>query len=289
MQPLHSLAVLRAQGADAASFLQGQLSQDMRRLNETQALIASINSAQGRVQAVPLLIQRPGEILLVLPTDILESTLARLRKFVLRAKVTLEDGRGHYAVFLDSGASGLPLQHRLDDGRSMVTLHDGAHALVIAPVSALPVTHSVAADAQLTLLNIRAGVPQVWAATQELFVAQMLNLDLLDGISFDKGCYAGQEIIARAHFRGAVKRRMFRLRTQAPPPAPGTRILHEGAHAGDVVASAVGDGNTELLAVLNLANVHQTLILDDASQASLQLATLPYEVPMPVTAEQRQT
>jgi folate-binding protein YgfZ len=113
-------------------------------------------------------------------------------------------------------------------------------------------------------------LPQVYPETHEAFVAQMLNLDLLGGVNFEKGCYTGQEIIARTHFRGAIKRRMFRFGYVGEPPLPGTRVLAGEQHAGDVVDAAAG----ELLAVINLAQQDAELKLDNGGQ--LKKLPLPY-------------
>ncbi len=118
-------------------------------------------------------------------------------------------------------------------------------------------------ETQWRLAEIRSGLPQVLPETHESFVAQMLNLDLLSGISFDKGCYTGQEIIARTQYRGAIKRRMFRFSAACPPPQPGTRILQGDQHAGDVVDAAATPEGCELLAVVSLAQ----------RDAALELAT----------------
>jgi tRNA-modifying protein YgfZ len=119
------------------------------------------------------------------------------------------------------------------------------------------------------LAGIRAGLPQVYPETHEAFVAQMLNLDVLGGIDFEKGCYTGQEIIARTHFRGAIKRRMFRFEC-ASSPAPGTKVLVGEQHAGEVVDGA----GSELLAVINLTQQDAELVLE--SGARLQRLPLPY-------------
>jgi folate-binding protein YgfZ len=123
------------------------------------------------------------------------------------------------------------------------------------------------------LARLRAGLPQVYPETHEAFVAQMLNIDLLGGISFEKGCYTGQEIIARAHFRGAVKRRMFLFQADGPAPAPGTRVLAGEQHAGDVVDAA----DDLVLAVVSLAQLKNELRVDGTSAALTRLA-LPYGV-----------
>src|SRR4030095_2542387 len=102
------------------------------------------------------------------------------------------------------------------------------------------------------LAGIRAGLPQVYPETYETFVAQMLNLDVLGGVNFEKGCYTGEEIIARTPSRGTIKRRMFPFECACPPPIPGTRVLTGEQHAGDVVDAAATEAGCELLAVITL-------------------------------------
>jgi len=266
-------------GVDAKSFLQGQLSFDLDQLTPARAELACCNSAQGRVQAVTWLIERGDAIALLLPANMVDSTLARLRKYVLRAKVKLEAGAERYAVFAVEGATldAPERTHREIDDRSFVQWPGQPHRLLcITSVSA----GTLASPAQALSwhrADIEAGLPQVYPQTHETFVAQMLNLDSLGGISFEKGCYTGQEIIARTHFRGAVKRRMFRFHAACPPPDPGERIVLGEQHAGDVV-DAVGtlDG-CELLAVVTLAHANEALRLQ-ASAAALERLPLPYQV-----------
>jgi folate-binding protein YgfZ len=227
-----TLGTLLVSGADARSFLQGQLSADVDALTPANAVLASCNSAQGRVQAVLWLVERSDGIALVLPASMAERTATRLRKYVLRSKVRIEASAA--AIELPDGHP-----YRETDWR---------------------------------LAGIRAGLPQVYPETYEAFVAQMLNLDQLGGVSFEKGCYTGQEIIARTHFRGAIKRRMFRFEYTGQPPEPGARILAGEQHAGDVVDAAPG----ELLAVINLAQQDAQLRLQ--SDAQLKKLPLPYSV-----------
>jgi folate-binding protein YgfZ len=215
-------------GADARSFLQGQLSCDMDTLSRDKPLLASLNSAQGRVQAVLNLIERDEGIVLSVVSSMAERTVQRLRKYVLRSKVKVE----------------------------------------IAGSVPSPVASSLLPD-------LRSGLPHVFPETHEAFVAQMLNLDVLGGISFEKGCYTGQEIIARAHFRGAVKRRMFRFAANCSSPVPGTRLLNNGEHAGDVVYAAATEDGCELLAVVSLAQADAALAIDGVS-GTLNKLSLPY-------------
>jgi folate-binding protein YgfZ len=235
---MSSLGSLLVSGADARPFLQGQLSADIDALTPAHALLASCNSAQGRVQAVLWLAERADGIALTLPASLTERIAARLRKYVLRSKVKIDELPAVTELIE-------PAAYREHDWR---------------------------------LAGIRAGLPQVYPQTYESFVAQMLNLDLLGGIAFEKGCYTGQEIIARTHFRGAIKRRMFRFQCACPPPAPGTRVLAGEQHAGDVVDAVATDAGCELLAVISLASQETELELESSRGARLQKLSLPYSL-----------
>jgi folate-binding protein YgfZ len=286
LQPvrLAHLAALRVVGPDAASFLQGQLSAEISALRPTQALLAACNSAQGRVQAVIWLIERDDGVALILPESIRGSITARLRKYVLRAKVKIESDEprliagvveaGALAHIDELSADRAHLQHA---GVSFVRLPGHAQVLLLASAPSWSEPNASGAIAW-RLDDVRAGLPQVYPETHEAFVAQMLNLDLLDAISFTKGCYTGQEIIARTHYRGAIKRRMFRFRAPCAPPAPGARIAVDDQHAGDVVEAIAVAGGCELLAVVSLSQVEQRLTLESATGAQLEQLALPYEI-----------
>ena len=230
---IESLAQIEVSGADARTFLQGQLSCDVDALQANSTTIASISSPQGRVQAVLFVTPIADSFVVSTIGPMLESAVQRLRKYVLRSKVILR---------------------------------------------ATPAAQSTADASAYLLAQIRAGVPHVFAQTTETFVAQSLNLDLLGGISFSKGCYTGQEIIARMHFRGTVKRRMFRFFASTIPPLPGTRIVSNEEHAGDVVYAAACDGGCELLATLHLTHTERDLQIANSNNAALKRLELPYEI-----------
>lgn len=272
---LEQLGVICVTGADARSYLQGQLSLDMERLHAQRVELASCNSAQGRVQAVVWLIERSDGIVLLLPVSMVDAMVARLRKYILRAKSRIESGAARLAVY-DAGMDDTlpPRSHAEHEGISTIGW-PGGRKLLIAPTG-IPAVADAARQAAWRLADIRAGLPQVYPQTHEAFVAQMLNLDLLEGISFDKGCYTGQEIIARTHFRGMVKRRMFRFRAACPAPEPGTRVIGAGAHAGEVADAAQTQDGCELLAVLTTAQADAPLELDGVPGVPLERMTLPY-------------
>jgi tRNA-modifying protein YgfZ len=273
---LDRFAVIAVSGGDAKSYLQGQLSFDIDRLTPGRMELSCCNSAQGRVQAVLWLIERSDATLMLLSSDLVQSTLTRLKKYVLRAKVKLEVS-DRFAVFaatnVDLDTS--PQAHVEAGDRTYVRWPgDPARYLCIAPADSAEVDPLV--EAAWRHADIAAGLPQVYAQTHESFVAQMLNLDLLGGISFEKGCYTGQEIIARTHFRGAIKRRMFRYRTDGAMPEPGSRVVLGEQHAGDVVDAVATSSGSELLAIVSLAHAEAQLQL--ASGAKLEKLPLPYQL-----------
>lgn len=276
--PLTTLAAIMVSGPDARSYLQGQLTADLDRLACTGVQLACCNSPQGRVQAVFWMLERSDGIALVLPASLLDSTVLRLRKYVLRAKAKIEAAKhlqvGVVArsalpadVTLDASAS-----HRELSGVSYFTLPGLDDVLVLG---ALAAPSDPDREHRWHLSQLRAGLPQVYAETHEAFVAQMLNIDLLGGISFEKGCYTGQEIIARAHFRGTVKRRMFLFHSAGPAPAPGTRVLAGEQHAGDVVDAVATEDGCDLLAIISLAQLNNELRID-GQHGALTRMSMPY-------------
>ena len=239
-----ALGVLAIRGADTARFLQGQVSADIERLDVGASTFAGFHNPQGRVIAL-LAVTRASteEFFAVLPRELVAGVAQRLSKFVLRAKVRITDESASHRVLGCSSSA------RADAG---VAIPWGSRRVLILPQDA-PFTVGEGTRDSGERADIAAGLPQVYAATSEAFVAQMLNLDLLGAIAFDKGCYTGQEVIARAHYRGRVKRRMQRWHNLS-----GTHLEPgQTAQAGDgrtvVVVRTVNDGPgaQELLAVGN--------------------------------------
>jgi folate-binding protein YgfZ len=266
------LGVLRARGADARSFLQGQLSNDLTLLSANHSLLAGYHNAQGRAIALLRLIEpAPGEVLAILPRELIAGVASRLRKFILRAKVQLADESAQWSISAlvapDAAAAAAPaFAHALSGPTHSVVRLGAALAVQVAEEPARWLLISSAQDTQALpgvmpasaqlwqRLAVAAGEPQVYGATCEEFLAQMLNLDVLGAIAFDKGCYIGQEVIARAHYRGRVKRRLQRFVTHAPAPlAPGDAgELPDGRAFKVVEAAQLEDGRCEFLAVAPL-------------------------------------
>jgi folate-binding protein YgfZ len=193
-----------ASGADAFDFLQAQLTNDLRLLQEQAQLLSAWCNPKGRVICIMRLKQSDTGYQMVLPAELAESVLKRLTMFRFRSRVDLESAP---ATADDLGISG--------------TTEDWL------------------------LNNLRAGRAEVWRAQSEEFTPHMLNLDLLGAVSFDKGCYPGQEIVARTHYRGATKRRTHRFES-AQALSPGDKIADGERDVGEVV-NAIG---TDLLAVI---------------------------------------
>ena len=202
-RPLAEFGALRFQGPDARKFLQGQLSNDMARLRAGVILRAGVHNPQGRTIALLWLAEQSSEdVLAMLPLELVAPVAAHLRRYLLRAKLTISDVSGVTQIY------GLRTHERGPGYWSF----DTQRALLINAGAPPTGCESLSRD-QWRQLDIALGEPQVYASTSGQFVAQMLNLDCVDAVSFDKGCYTGQEVIARAHFRGRVKRRMQRFET----------------------------------------------------------------------------
>jgi folate-binding protein YgfZ len=274
--PPAALGVLSFTGPDAARFLQGQLSADIEKLGVGASTLAGLHNPQGRVVAL-LAVARaaPDEWFAVLPRELAGAVALRLRKYVLRSKLQIAQiGDALRVVGSDTGVDGL------------TTLAWGTRRILLVPEHRLgEFSCSDSAAARWQAADVAEGMPQVYAATSEMFVAQMLNLDLLGAIAFDKGCYTGQEVIARSHYRGRVKRRLQRWSADTSVPL----------HAGDAARSVDGRAlsivrvaplvtGQELLAVGPYLPSEDPNAADSAAAAdsSVRLAgplPLPYRLP----------
>ncbi len=300
--------VIRASGEDAASFLQGQLTSDVASLDASGARLAGYCSPKGRLLA-SFVVWRPAadEVLLACSADLLPVTLKRLKMFVLRARCVLTDATQEVpltgiacadaavaAEVLGAAAAGAGVWQRVErDGASLVRLPDAAGALrwlaaAPAPGFAPPALPPMRVAAW-RWLEVASGVATIEAATADLFVPQMLNYELLGGVDFRKGCYPGQEVVARSQYRGTLKRRSLLFEVDAPAQA-GQEVFHSedpGQPAGQVVNAAAAPGG-EASAGASLALVELkfaaletgTLQLGAADGPALRPAAMPYAVPL---------
>jgi folate-binding protein YgfZ len=281
--PLPDLGTLRFDGPDARRFLQGQLSNDLAALAPGRLVRAGLHNPQGRTLALLALLAWSEEQLgAILPLELLADVASTLRRYVLRARVTISDDSAALRVFglCAPGGAGLPEDAlRLEAGRALC---------VLPAAAAAPVGIELERE-QWRGLDIAAGLPQVYRATAGQFVAQMLNLDCIDAISFSKGCYTGQEVIARAHYRGRVKRRMQRFASLGSLQlAPGDALqFQDGRTARVIEAARRPDGSCEFLAVAPLPGAEREAAADVADRAAggagprvaVSALPLPYQLP----------
>ncbi len=267
--PLSDWGLIRAEGADAPSFLHGQLTQDVTHLDDRQARLAGYCSAKGRLLATFVMWRAADHILLACSADLLAATLKRLSMFVLRAKCRLSDvsetialygmaGPSAQAWLGDAAPAGIWDMASIGDAQAIrLPDVDGVARWLYAAPAELPPPPLPALDARTwSRLEVRSGVARVTAATAEQFVPQMLNLELLGGVNFQKGCYPGQEVVARSQYRGTLKRRTYLMQAETAL-VPGTEVFHSddpSQPAGMVVLAApAADGRCAALVELKIA------------------------------------
>ena len=264
--PLTPNAVLALSGDDAADFLHGQFTNDVKALTVGAAQWNGWCSAKGRLLATFLLLRRPGGYLLMLPAEIAAPFAKRLRMFVLRSKVTIEDVTATWQRVGVVGPDSIGAAFGSVPAAMTSVERDGAYAVALDErrfVVLAPEGHATLASLgeagtlpEWDLELIHLGVPVIVAATQEAFVPQMANFELVGGVSFKKGCYPGQEIVARTQYRGILKKRMALAHVDGAVPAPGQDVY--GAAFGDQSAGAVVNaapapgGGHDLLVVAQL-------------------------------------
>jgi len=300
--------VIRARGADAVKFLQGQLTNDVASLGTARARLAGFCSAKGRLQASFVVwMAGPDEVLLACSASVLQATLKRLSMFVLRAQCKLTDATAEASMWGLVGDAARPLLgdaavwDKLADahGTTVIRLPD-ANAQPRCLRLGMPATNAVEISLDTwRWLEVQSGVPTIEAPTSDKFVPQMLNYELLGGVDFQKGCYPGQEIVARSQYRGTIKRRMFLFDVDGEA-MPGQEIFHSSDSAqpaGMVVNAALLPGvanssssgssspantshATSALVEVKLAALGDgTLHLGVVDGAVLRRRSLPYEVP----------
>lgn len=298
---LSHFGLIKVSGADSRSFLQGQLTNDINAVTSELAQLSSYCSPKGRMLGSFWIFQRGEDLYLQLPIERLGAILKRLQMFVMRSQVTLADASDDLArlgLAGDCAESALPFapaDEKASITRDQLTVirlpGDRPRFELVGPPQALAEKWPELRDkAEQTgadfwsLMDIRAGVPNVLEDTVEAFVPQMTNLQLIGGVSFTKGCYTGQEIVARMQYLGKLKRRMYRAHIDAGlAPAPGAEIFspssESGQGAGRVVDAAPSpEGGYEVLAVIQISSAEaDDLRLGDTNGPGLRLVDLPYQ------------
>ena len=296
--PLPHLGIIRAAGADAASFLHNQLTNDVLLMNDGQCRLAAFCNAKGRMQASFVVYKRSAEeVLLICRKDLLAQTVKRLSMFVMRAKAKLSDATDEFQLL---GLAGDAVAQALGSANSSASSAfepwqrfavGAADVLTLYPALGQPRTFWLAPNEVPALSGqplsadlwqvgeVMSGIAWVELATFEAFVPQMLNYESVDGVNFKKGCYPGQEVVARSQFRGTLKRRAFIAQSTAPMVA-GQEVfssLDATQPCGLVAQSASDEANHVAILELQLsATDNSSLHLGAADGPALSLLPLPY-------------
>jgi len=305
---LSDIGVLKISGADAPDFLQGQFSNDVSKLDGSNSQLSSYCTPKGRILACFRLFRDGDDFYMLAPSETIPTTQKRLQMFVLMSKVTITDISNDVVRI---GTSGQQIADDLSEQLGKLPNTDngfcslnGVQALRIPgngprffllgePAKLRTVWESAADETALCgypnwdLLDIHAGIPSVYSETVEAFVPQMINLHAIDGVSFSKGCYPGQEIVARMHYLGKLKRRMYRAHIKTSDiPKPGTALVSahsaSGQGAGQIVTSAqTSPDSCEVLAVVQVSAMEAgDLRLENDTGPLLEFLDIPYEVPL---------
>jgi len=303
---LSHYGVIAAYGDDVVDFLQGQVTNDVSKVNLSHCQLAGLCSPKGRMLSNFRIFQRKHTYYLVLPYEMLETTLNRLRMFVMRAKVSLEDADDALMRFGLNGANAASLLQdvagKIPQAVDEVVETSGYTILRVAGVQprfeiygllddmkklwqSLDVDAAPVGANVWELLNIQAGIPVIVAQTSEAFVPQMANMELINGVSFKKGCYTGQEIVARMHYLGKLKRRMYRILIDTDDvPTAGDKLVTSDSNTSQEIGTLVNaqhhpDKGVEALAVIQIKSAEQdTLKLHNADGASVVVQELPYSL-----------
>jgi folate-binding protein YgfZ len=291
--------ILAVRGSDAGKFLQGQLTCNINYLSDSTSSLGARCMVKGRMQSSFRILPEADGFLLAMTRELLEPQLADLKKYAVFSKAKLTDESDAWVRYgLHNGESalqalGLEVPGQIDG----ITRHNGLIAIAVSAGRIelwVPAAQAQQVQAQLAeklpqaelndwlLGQIRAGIGQVMAQTRELFIPQMINLQAVGGVSFKKGCYTGQEIVARMQYLGKLKRRQYRVAVSGDfLPEPGTEIFSptHSSSVGEVVLAARDATGSELLAVLTADAVEDNnLHLGSSDGPRLELLTLPYEL-----------
>lgn len=301
--------LISAYGDDASTFLQGQLTNDIRNVSTQHSQLSAYCTPKGRMLSNFRIFKRDNTFYLQLPRTQLEATLKRIRMFILMAKVTMEDSSN---AFVHIGVSGPTAeQHLLEIFSALPQANDdivqekGYTIIRIAGPhprfeiygeleamktlwSKLDVNAAPMGNGPWEWLDIQAGIPTIYPENAEAFVPQMTNMQLINGVNFQKGCYTGQEVVARMQYLGKLKRRMFHVHVDTSEPVrPGDKLYSPASTSGQGTGNIVSaqpdpNGGYAALAVIDLSDVeHGALQLHDDQGPKVQVRELPYSFEKP--------
>lgn len=302
---LSHMGLIRANGEDALNFLHGQFTNDLKQVTETHSQLSSYCNPKGRLLSIFRIFKQGDNFFLLMRRDVIEATLKRLTMFKLMAKVELCDVSDEFVIFGIAGPNSDSIlkennftapvdinESKHIDGTSIIrSASESSRLLFISkPEDGIVIWKSLSKLASQStssiwdLHDIQSGIAQVTAETAEAFIPQMVNLELIDGVNFQKGCYPGQEIVARTHYLGKPNRRMYRILIDGGKlPVPGTNIF--SPKDGDqpvgkiVTAQSFANNNYSALAVLRTAKENDDdLHVDSVTGPRLTTQPLPYSL-----------
>jgi folate-binding protein YgfZ len=275
MKQLDHLAIISISGADSTEFIQGQMTQDIGAISDDEARMTAILNPQGKVMATALIMHWDDSIILVLSMDTVDDLIAWLSRFILRSIVTVSKleayiyGLNHNLADIESDNLGLEkenfcLRSIETDVERTLLITKSLHDFKNNPMTTM-------SSKSWKLADIQAGIPIIYKENIAKFIPQMINLDLINGISFNKGCYTGQEIVARVQHRGEIKRRMFHISTQQcnAEIRPGTPVLLGDSEVGTIIQSEPHKNQIHSLAVIR-SDVSKKKLLVNGSETKVQ-------------------
>ena len=256
MKDLEHLRILTISGEDAGELLQGQMTQDVRKLEDEKIHITSFCNVQGRVIASAFIQERNDQYDLILSSEIIDDLENHLQRYILRSKVLIEQS--------DEKTFGAYKSDINEDSKECRSLkNDPKRVLTLSSQVPESIDNFITSEEWIRC-DIENSIAIINKESTEKFIPQMLNLDILDAVSFSKGCYTGQEVVARVQHRGKIKQRMFKFKTENEDLiSHGSEIHHESKKVGTVVISELIDNYTIGLAVINSADNESQLNIGD--------------------------
>ena len=293
LTPLSHLGLIHVSGRDAEAFLQGQLTCDMKKLTEKLSSPAAYCSPKGRaIGSFQVIKRKSNDFFLTLSIELVEKVAKRLKMFVMRSDVSIDNVTATYSIL------GLTIQNKeniklprnlsvpreeenssSNDSSITVRVSENPTRFMIIYEDHKEEQNGLAYDSNSWILqDIKSGLPLITQATSEEYIPQMFNLDLLGGISFKKGCYSGQEIIARMHYLGKLKQRTFLVTTQSKElPEPNTAIFNGEKKVGSVLLSARDkDNSVKMLIVMQISHEKTALNIENNMGSAIIFRDLPY-------------
>ena len=266
MNHLSHLSTLSFSGSDAKEFLQGQMTQDINTISDQSYKMTSILNPKGRIIVTGLIKEFKGNIFLIISKDLSEDCVQWLSRYILRSDVKISIEKNYIFGLNNENQKQL---FKYDENQQQLNISqismDHSRYILLADDEASLKNKSIESinESEWILSDITRGLPILSKESSEKYIPQMINLDLLEGISFSKGCYTGQEVVARVQHRGKIKQRMFHITTESNKSEieHQSEIMHENSKVGSLVNSIINKDILHSLAVINIDDSEKKLIL----------------------------